>query len=170
MEISNEELLENMKSMEVRINEKFKQLEMLHLRNIKLSQNEKIKVLEEHLRIVKSLDVQKVQSMLGCSRNWALDRMRKLARLPYFEFRLGDKYTKRPSLIIFQEQKEKGDKLEKIKKLADIKKEVSTGDICVHLGLNPEIYLPFIVSLVNEIVKDSSEYEFVRGINLRKIK
>ena len=118
----------------------------------------KSQALENEIRIRKHINVRQVQSFLGkISRPHALTLMKRLGEQNNFNFILGDKSSKRPSVIVYQEAKEKKEQFEKIKELVDTEKTATIARIAEDLHLTLEDNLINIRELMRDFIKFESE-------------
>jgi hypothetical protein len=149
MEITNELIYEKLVNIE-------RMLESLTIYN----KSDKFQILEKEVRITKGMNVNQVQTFLGgISRNWALNLMKKLGKENHFGFVLGDKSLKKPSLIIYEEDKVKKEKHDKIKELVDKENIVTIAQIAefLHLTLGDNLII------IRKIIKDFIEVEKQKG-------
>lgn len=131
---------------------------------LRANRSDKIKLLEEETKILRRIEVGKVQTLLGgISRPWALSLMKKLGEESHFEFVIGDKRMKRPSLIIFNEPEATKERYEKIKEFVDKNKIVSYAQICEYLELPLETNLDAIKSIVSNIIENEVGYKIEEG-------
>jgi len=118
----------------------------------------KSQALENEIRIRKHMAVNQIQTFLGgISRPHALTLMKRLGEQNNFNFILGDKSSKRPSVIVYEEEKEKKEQFEKIKELVDKEKIVTIARIAEFLHLTLEDNLINIRRFMRDFIKSESE-------------
>lgn len=165
MEVPNEEIKE-IKNIIIEMNSKIEQIEQ-NINVIMNSNNSnKLKLLEDKLKIAKKLDVNAVKKILGCSHPWALELMKKLANSSsFFKFYPGDERLRLPSRIVFLEEIKSKEDLDKIGDFVFQKKDVNIGEIAKHLKYDFEIYEDYIRSLINKLVNEYPEAFRMNGNN-----
>jgi len=125
---------------------------------ISYKKSNKGQALENEVRIRKHMNVNQIQTFLGgISRPWALSLMKRLGEQDHFNFILGDKILKRPSVIVYEEEKEKKEQFEKIKELVDKEKIVTIARIAEFLHLTLEDNLINIRRFMRDFIKSESE-------------
>jgi len=162
MEITNEEIYE-------KLLENSRMLEVL----VSYRRTDKARALENEVRLRKVLTVNKIQTFLGgISRPWALRLMKRLGEQEHFSFILGDKILKKPSLIVYEEAKEKREFLKKLKFFVDQEGVVSLAQIADPFDLTVEDNLINIRKILRDFIElestEESEYYVKDGNKLCK--
>lgn len=157
MKISNERLFE-----EIQI------LKELVRTSIRARKSNKDQDLEIEVKSRKKMNVHQVESHLGCSRPWALSLMKKLGKESFFTFVRGDKDTKRPSFIIYEDALIAKGINDKIEEIMTKYKEISFADLADKLGINnKENWLEEVKAHADNFTKTVKEYELT-GNKLKK--
>lgn len=157
MEITNNQIWDKLTAIELKI-------DSLH----RFKHSDKFNILREEVKIRRRMITTAVMGFLGVSRNWALDRMKKLGEEEHFKFILGDKNTKRTSLILYQEEQAMRSRYKKIIDLVDQYGEIRFAKICSELKLDLEKNLDVVRSLAGNIVENENGYYIKGGHTLCK--
>ena len=132
--------------------------------------NKKENIILEQLRVFKKMDVTRIQRLIGSSRNWALVLMKRISNEhPEFQFILGDKQRKIPSILIYDASRTDFNLELKMKKLLSNGSLYSFSDFSKKLNLDLFTYLNKFRDIANSLV-NTGEYEMIEGNKIHLIK
>lgn len=134
---------------------------------IRQRKSDKLNLLEDRVKEKARMNKKEVVDFLGCADNWALKLMKRLGNQEGFRFILGNKITKRGSVILFEGHKLRRIQLENLKSLfKDRIKELTFSEIMNKINRD----LEFVRELAFDLVGEDKKFQIGGDLSNKLIK
>lgn len=152
-------------SLFIRLENKLEIVESLLRFLVRQKKSNKLILLEEEVVKKGQIKVSEVENLLGISKTWSLNLMRKLSKQLDFRFLVGDKKFNRPSIVVFAKSQKREGYFKILLSLLEKNKVVTLADVMKKLNLGLDSAKDLTFDFVNE---NNKHYQIEDGNKIVK--